>query len=83
VGSKPPFLVIDGTPPPDTHQERLRKRLRAQPKPEHLIRCRRCTGISVIETKLGMTFRNGKAVGGQKQLICAICSLQDGRPIQI
>ncbi len=71
--TKRPFKVIDGTPAPDTPAERVQARMRKQPKPEHLIRCPRCTGIAVIETKIGMTYRAGKPVGGAKQLICAIC----------
>lgn len=64
-----PFRVIDGTPEP----EGPRKRMRASTKPSHIIRCRRCTSLAMIEIKIGMEFRNGKAVGGQKQIVCATC----------
>lgn len=66
------FRVIDGTPEP----EGPRKRMRASTKPSHIIRCRRCTSLAMIEIKLGMEFRNGKAVGGQKQIVCATCLAQ-------
>lgn len=64
-----PFRVIDGTPEP----EGPRKRMRAKAKPSHIIRCRRCTGLAMIEVKLGMEHRNGKAAGGQKVTVCATC----------
>lgn len=67
-----PFRVIDGTPEP----EGPRKRMKAQANPSHIIRCRRCTGLAMIEVKLGMEFRNGKATGGQKQIVCATCLAQ-------
>lgn len=67
-----PFRVIDGTPEP----EGPRKRMKAQAAPSHIIRCRRCTGLAMIEVKLGMEYRNGKAVGGQKQICCATCLAQ-------
>lgn len=69
---KTPFRVIDGTHEP----EGPRKRMRASTKPSHIIRCRRCTSLAMIEIKLGMEFRNGKAVGGQKQIVCATCLAQ-------
>lgn len=67
-----PFKVIEGTPEP----EGPLKRVKAALKPSHIIRCRRCTGLAMIEVKLGMEFRNGKAVGGQKQVVCATCLAQ-------
>lgn len=67
-----PFRVIDGTQEP----EGPRKRMKAQAKPSHIIRCRRCSSLAMIEIKLGMEFRNGKAVGGTKQIVCATCLAQ-------
>lgn len=67
-----PFRVIDGTPEP----EGPRKRMKAQAKPSHIIRCRRCTGLAMIEVKLGMEMRNGKPAGGQKAIVCATCLTQ-------
>lgn len=74
-----PFRIIHGTPAPDTPRERTLSRMRKMPKPEHVLRCPRCTGISVIQVKLGMSYRNGKPVGGQKQLICETCFLNGER----
>lgn len=64
-----PFRVIEGTPEPNT----ARNRLRSCAKSSHILRCPRCTGLAMIEVKLGMEMRGGKAVGGQKQVVCATC----------
>lgn len=63
-----PFHVIDGLAPEDTPQERLHNA-----NPGDLVSCRRCTGIAVVEVKLGMRRRKGKLVGGQKTTVCARC----------
>ncbi len=69
-----PFKVIDGTPAPDTPKEQRLKRMRASAaKTPELIHCKRCTSIAVIEVKIGMRYKNGKAIGGQKQTVCASC----------
>lgn len=75
MSSDRPFVVIDGTPAPDTPKERARARRRKAVTSEldHVLRCHRCTGISFLEVRLGMTWRNGKPVGGQRQLICETC----------
>lgn len=78
---KPTLHVIHGTPPPDTPQERVRKRLRKTPKPAHLVTCPRCSGHEVIETKIGVVKRNGKASGGTKQLLCACCLIKGKRVV--
>ncbi len=41
---KPRFHVIDGTAPPDTPAEQVRRRVRAMPKPEAMVQCHRCGG---------------------------------------
>lgn len=64
-----PFRVIDGTPEP----EGPRKRLRAKAAPSVIVRCPRCTGLAMIEVRLGMEQRNGKPTGGQKATVCATC----------
>ena len=70
-----PFVVIDGTPAPATPKEtaRAKRRKAVTSDLEHVVRCQRCTGISFMVVRLGMTWRNGKPVGGQKQLICETC----------
>jgi hypothetical protein len=35
----------------------------------------------VIETKIGVLFKNGKPSGGTKQLICALCMLKGERVV--
>lgn len=75
----PRFHVIQGTPAPETPVERVRKRVRAMPKPEAMIQCHRCGGREVIETKTGMLLKDGKATGGTKQLLCVGCLLRGER----
>lgn len=78
---KPPdrkFVVIDGTPAPDTPKEQVLERLRQMEGPPNQVRCHRCTGLAFIEVRLGMTYRKGrKPSGGQRQLVCVTC-LQSG-----
>lgn len=78
---KPKFHVIDGTPAPDTPKEKAMKRLRAMPRPPSMIRCHRCGGAEVIQTKIGMMYKDGKAVGGTKQLLCALCFMLGERVV--
>lgn len=73
----PKLHVIDGgTPPPDTALERVRKRVNKQPKPGHLLRCKRCSGTATMEVTIGAEVFRGRTRGGTKQLICAVCALQ-------
>lgn len=67
-----PFKVIDGTPAPDTPKQRRLDRIR-KAKPPELIRCHRCQGNAMIQVKLGMVYVNGKASGGTKTTVCAMC----------
>lgn len=72
------FVVIDGSPAPDTPKERVLKRLRSQAGPPNQVRCHRCTGLAFIEVRLGMTYRKDrKPSGGQRQYVCVTC-LQGG-----
>lgn len=75
------FTVIEGSKPPDTPAEQVRKRVRAMPKPADMIQCHRCGGREVIETKIGMVLRNGKASGGTKQILCALCFMRGERVV--
>lgn len=63
------FLVIDGTPEP----EGPKKRMKASVPDTPIVRCPRCTGLAMIEVKLGMVWKNGKPTGGQKQIVCGTC----------
>lgn len=78
---RPRFLVIEGTPAPDTPVERVRKRVRAMAKPPSMIQCHRCGGREVFETKIGMLLKNGKPTGGTKQLLCALCFMKGERVV--
>lgn len=75
--------MIDGTPPPDAAKERRRKRMLAQPDmPTHILRCSSCTGIALVEMRLGVELYAGKPRKGQKSLICAQC-LSQGRIVTV
>lgn len=76
MSKKVPFTVIDGTAPPDTPLERMRRRLREN-KPADLVRCPRCSSNLMVQIKIGMFWSNKRPVGGQKQLICAKCLGRD------
>lgn len=78
---KPRFHVVQGTKAPDTDQEKVRKRVRAMPKPAAMIQCHRCGGREVIETKVGVMRKNGKPSGGTKQLLCAGCFMKGERVV--
>lgn len=78
---KPTFHVIQGTPAPDTPADRVNKRVRALPKPPTMIQCHRCGGREVIETKIGMMYKNGKASGGTKQVLCTLCFMKGERVV--
>lgn len=75
------LTVIEGTPAPDTPQERLRERLRKSPKPAEMLQCHRCGGREMMETKLGMMLKDGKATGGTKQILCVGCLLRGERVV--
>lgn len=77
----PKFEVIEGTPAPDTPVERVRKRVRATPAPAELLQCHRCAGREVIETRVGMTIRKGRASGGTKTFLCATCHRKGERVV--
>lgn len=68
------FHVIEGSPAPDTAQERQFARMRKMPKPPLMLECPRCAGHAILEIKLGVLVKNSKPYGGTKQLICAMCA---------
>jgi hypothetical protein len=75
-----PFLhSIEGTKPPDTPQERVRRRVRSLPKPPALLQCPRCGGRELIEARIGMYLKRSKPTGGTKALLCACCLLKGKR----
>ena len=75
MAEKPRFHVIDGTPPPDSPTEELKKRLRSRPRPQGMPQCPRCGGREYIEAKIGA----GKAV--TKQKLCVICLMKGERVV--
>ena len=80
---KPKLHLIQGTLAPDTPAEKVRKRVRAMPKPPTMVQCHRCGGREVIETKIGVLMKNGKPTGGTRTLICVSCLLQGERVVLI
>lgn len=70
------FKVIEGTPAP------ARPKLRSRAaKPAELLQCHRCGGREVIETKVGVMFRAGKATGGTRIKLCAHCFMKGERVV--
>ena len=78
---KPKLHLIQGTLAPDTPAEKVRKRVRAMPKPPTMVQCHRCGGREVIETKIGVLMKNGKPTGGTKTMICVGCLLGGHRVV--
>jgi hypothetical protein len=63
-----------------TPAEKVRQRVKSAPKPTAMLQCR-CGSREMIETKTGVLFKDGKATGGTKQLICAACMLKGERVV--
>lgn len=76
---KPKLHLIQGTLAPDTPAEKVRKRVRAMPKPPTMVQRHRCGGREVIETKIGVLMKSGKPTGGTKTMICVGCLLNGER----
>ncbi|AMG36255.1 hypothetical protein [Achromobacter xylosoxidans] len=77
----PLHLVPDAPKPAETEKDRIRKRIKALPKPQDMIQCPRCGGREVIETRIGVfeTARTWK--GGTKALLCALCFMRGERVV--
>ncbi len=68
-------LVPPAVTPEPTPAEKVRRRVVAA-APRHMLTCRRCGGSEFIETRVGVEVTPaGKAVGGKKALICALCMI--------
>lgn len=76
---KPRLTVIDGVK--DTPRQKAEKLKRARPDAAHMLSCHRCGSREVIETKIGMLYKNGKASGGTKQHLCASCFMRGERVV--
>lgn len=75
------FTVIDGSPPPDTPQQRVRERIKRAPKPASMIQCHRCGCREVLELKTGMLYQEGRTKGGTKAIVCAACFMKGERVV--
>lgn len=79
---KPRHLtIIPKTEPIDGPVERSRKRVKAMDVPAQMIQCPRCGGRELIETRIGVLLKRGRATGGTKCLLCAICLLKGERVV--
>jgi hypothetical protein len=78
---KAKFIVIDGSPPPDTPKQRVIDRIKKHPKPASMLQCRRCGGREVLELKAGVLYQDGKTKGGIKTIVCASCFLKGERVV--
>lgn len=76
-----PLHVITGTPPPDTPKQRVIDRLKKRAKPANMIQCPRCGGREVLVTLLGAMLKDGKLVGGTKQIVCGHCYMNGERVV--
>jgi hypothetical protein len=59
-------------------REKARLKIKAN-KHADLVQCNRCGGREFIETKTGVTYRDGKYLGGTKARICVACLLTGHR----
>lgn len=76
---RPKLTVIDGVT--DTPRQKAEKLKKARPDAAHILRCHRCGCSEVIETKIGMVFKGGRASGGTKQILCAGCFMKGERVV--
>lgn len=76
-----PLHIVQGSPPPDTPAEKLRRKIRARPKPPEMLQCPRCGSREIVQVKIGMYFKNGKAIGGTPQWLCATCQRNGERVV--
>ncbi len=67
--------------PPLAPKEEVRRRVRRHPKPAAMLQCHKCGGREVITARNGVEVRDGKAVGGTKVLLCALCFARGERVV--
>lgn len=80
--TKHPFHVIEGAPE-TTNTAKIKQIRKERPDAAHPLRCHRCGSSEVFETKIGMIFKNGKAQGGTKQILCAGCFMKGERVVLV
>lgn len=78
---KPTLHVIEGAAKDDEPRQKARKVMQKRPQAAHLLRCHRCGGGEVFETKVGVIYKNGKSSGGTKQHLCASCFMRGERVV--
>jgi hypothetical protein len=78
---KPTLHVIEGAAKDDEPRQKARKVMQKRPQAANLLRCHRCGGGEVFETKVGVIYKNGKAGGGTKQILCASCFMKGERVV--
>lgn len=81
MSEKPTLHVIQGSVEKDDPRVKAAKVRKRKPAAASLISCHRCGGNAVLEVKLGMVFKDGKASGGTKQLLCASCFMRGERVV--
>lgn len=77
------LTLIPGTPPPDTHKQRVIDRIKAMPKPACMLQCRRCGGCETMVLTSCAMLKNGKVGGGTKQIVCASCFMRGERVVLV
>jgi len=77
----PKLTVIEGGADENDPRIKAEKVKKARPSAAYVLRCHRCGSTEVIETKVGMIFKNGKAHGGAKQILCAACFMKGERVV--
>lgn len=75
------FVVIEGTPPPDTPKQRVIDRIKRTQKPPSMLQCHRCGCREVLELKTGVLYQDGKTKGGTKAIVCASCFMKGERVV--
>ena len=73
--------LIPPVPKPErTKRQQVLDRVAAA-APSHLLKCHRCGSMELIETKIGVILKAGKASGGTKALICFHCMTKGERVV--
>jgi len=75
------FTVIEGTPPPDTREQRVIDRIKKLRKPASMIQCPRCGSREVLPLTTGALLRDGKVTGGTTVHVCASCFMKGERVV--
>lgn len=61
--------------------EKVRQRVKALPRPEHLLQCPRCACRTMKVEVTGAMLKGGKVTGGTKQYICSMCDRKGERVV--